>query len=358
MKIIHVSDFHLEGGYNRVGNEKNKLLREESLQLFAGMIEYAQQNGVSVIMICGDLFDKLVVRKSTFKFVTECIRSAPQIRFFYCLGNHDHESMFDEDIPKNLTIFPVEFEKYDLGEVVIGGSSVIKYSRNDFVKSIQFDPDRLNIMMLHAYLSASKFDDCLTFEVKDIRNKNIDYLALGHIHKRMNGKIDDRGEWVYAGNGAEYGFGDYPRGFVLIEIVDGKLAWRRVNFAVKRNFLDVYVQLDDIQNYKALESKVEEALKSISQDDCVRVFLKGECDEDLDKRLDLLKEKFESRFFYFDIRDESKIRIDVEKCRLEKLSLKAEMINLIMDEPDLSDHDKQQYIKIGIQALRGEEVEI
>lgn len=357
MKIIHVSDLHLEGGYNRVGPEKNKLLREESLQLFAGLVEYAKQNGVEVIMICGDLFDKLVVRKSTFKFVTDTIRSAPDVKFFYCLGNHDHESMFDEDIPKNLTIFPVEFAKYDLGEVVIGGSSVIKYTHRDFVKAIDFEKDKLNILMLHAYLSSSKFDDCLTFEIKDLKNRNIDYLALGHIHTRMNGRIDERGEWVYSGNGAEYGFGNYPRGFVLIEIIDGKLAWKRIDFRPKRNFLDKYVYLDGIETFKQLEEQVKLAIKDVSSDDFVRVFFKGECEEELDKRIDSLIDKFEDKFFYFDIRDESKIKIDVEKCKKESLSLKAEMINLILDA-DMTDEEKQLCIKMGIEALRGEEVEI
>ena len=97
MKILQVSDLHLEGGYNRVGSEKNKILKEEGLDSFAQTIEIAKKEGVEVVLICGDLFDKLVVRKSIKKFVVDKISSVPQIKFFYCLGNHDHKSIFEDD---------------------------------------------------------------------------------------------------------------------------------------------------------------------------------------------------------------------------------------------------------------------
>ena len=98
MKIIHVSDLHLDGGYNLVGSDKNRILRDESLQLFSELVNFAKENGVSAVLICGDLFDKMSVRKSTFKFITDEINSAEGITFFYCLGNHDHELLFEENL--------------------------------------------------------------------------------------------------------------------------------------------------------------------------------------------------------------------------------------------------------------------
>ncbi len=357
MKILHVADLHLEGGYNRVGTEKNKLLREEGLGLFAEMISIAKKENASVVLLCGDLFDKLVVRKSTKKFVLSQISENSNIKFFYCLGNHDHKSLFEDECPKNLIVFPSEFQKYDLGEVVIGGSSVIKYKKSDFVSAVDFDKDRLNIFMLHAYLSPSKFDDCLTFEVKDLAGKNIDYLALGHIHTRTNGKIDKRGEWVYAGNGGAYGFGNYPRGYVMIEVKDGKLTWARHDFKVKRKFVDVPVEITNCHTFEDLKNAISSALTHFSSDDCVRVFFKGEYDEDFEKRISMLIDHFSQKYFYFDIRDDSKIKIDYEKIKSETLSLKAEMLSLIHNS-SLSEEQKIACIKLGISALRGEEVEI
>lgn len=357
MKILHVADLHLEGGYARVGSEKNKLLKEEGLSLFEQLIDVAKKEKMSAVLLCGDLFDKLNVRKSTKKFVASQISACPEIKFFYCLGNHDHKSLFEEDCPENLIIFPTEFTKYDLGEVVIGGNSVVKYVKSDFVRSVDFDKDRLNIFMLHACLSSANYDDCLTFEVKDLKNKNIDYLALGHIHTRMEGKIDERGEWVYAGNGCKYGFGNYPRGYVLIDIQDGKLSWERRNFKTARNFFDEYVDISACENAMNIKMLIAQKVAEIGKENFVRVFLKGECNENFEKHIQMLIEEFSERFFYFDIRDESKIRLDLEKIAAETLSLKAELIKLVYAS-DLLEEDKSACIKAGLSALRGEEVEI
>lgn len=357
MKILHVADLHLEGGYNRVGNEKNKILKEEGLLFFEQLVSAAKSEKAEAVMICGDLFDKLAVRKSTIKYITERIAQNPGIKFFYCLGNHDHKLAFEEDRPENLIIFPPEFTKYDLGEVVIGGNSVIKYVKRDFVGSVDFDKNRLNIFMLHAHLSSANYDDCLTFEVKDLKNKNIDYLALGHVHTRMEGKIDERGEWVYAGNGGKYGFGNYPRGYIIIEVKDGKLSWERKNFKLLRNFYDVDVDISTCENFKDLKARILESTQKIGRENFVRVVFKGECEENFEKHTQMLIDEFSEKFFYFDIRDESKIKIDLEKIAAETLSLKAEMIKLIFAS-NLSDAQKDACVKAGISALRGEEVEI
>lgn len=353
MKIIHVSDLHLDGGYGLVGGEKNRILRDESLQIFSQLVNYAKENGVTAVLICGDLFDKISVRKSTFKFLIDEISVAKDVKFFYCLGNHDHVLSFEENLPENLIIFPTSFKKYQIEDVVIGGASLLKNS--DKKIDFDFEKDKLNIMMLHANLTSSKSGEVVNLDVKDVKNKNIDYLALGHIHTRLNGQIDSRGEWVYAGNGGKYGFGDHKRGFVIIEIQNKNITWQWKDFEVGREFLEEEVFLDDVNSFKELENVVAQKTKWISENNLVRIILKGECDEDFDKRIDVLKSKFANKFFYFDVQDETKLKIDIQKYQKEKLSLKAEMLNLILNS-SLDEKQKQLCIKIGISALRGEEV--
>lgn len=357
MKILHIADLHLEGGYNRVGNEKNKLLKEEGLDYFYQTLEIAKNEQVSAVLLCGDLFDKLSVRVSTRKEILKQISALPDIKFFYCLGNHDHKLLFEDEKPENLIIFSTDFEKYELGDVVIGGSSVLKFSKRDFVDKIDFEKGKLNILMLHAYLSASKFDDCLSFEVKELKNKNIDYLALGHVHTRSDGKIDDRGIWVYSGNGGKYGFGNYPRGCVIINIDGGKITWERRDFKQKRRFIDVQTDISDCKDSKDIEKAISLSLAECKKTDFVRVFLKGEYDEEIYKNIPYLIDKFGDNYFYFDIRDDSKLRIDIERLQYETLSLKAELIKLVL-AADLTDEEKEKCIKLGVSALRGEEVDV
>lgn len=55
--------------------------------------------------------------------------------------------------------------------------------------------------------------------VSKLRNKNIDYLALGHIHTFTSIKIDDRGTGVYSGCLEGRGFDECEdKGFVELTI--------------------------------------------------------------------------------------------------------------------------------------------
>lgn len=356
MKIIHAADLHLEGGYNKLTPEKNRLMREEGLLVFSQLIDVAVSEKAAIVLIAGDLFDKLSVRVSTKKFVLQAIESHPEIEFFYCLGNHDHRLSF-ENHPKNLHIFSVEFEKFDLGEVVIGGSSVLKFSRRDLVQKINFDAEKINILMLHAQIFSAGKEDCLSFDVKDLSGKNIDYLALGHVHSRLNGKIDDRGEWVYSGNGGQRGFGQDKRGYVVIDISNNKISWQRHNFNLPRQFVELNVDISSADSYNDIKALIINQLKNINKDDLVRVNLIGECDETLEKQGELLIREVGKEFFHFEIVDSTKLKIDIESLKKESLSLKAEIINLIYAS-ELSDDQKDDCAKIAVRALRGEEVDV
>lgn len=357
MKIMHVADVHVESAYIKPGKQKSALLRDESVQRFADIVAEAKKQKVDVVLICGDLFDRTVVRKSTIKFVLDQIAQNKDIRFFYCLGNHDHKLLFDGEIPKNLTIFPTNFEKYDLGEVVIGGNSVRKYSRAEFAKQVDFDENKINILMLHAFLSSANIDDCLCFDIKDLKNKNINYLALGHVHENLNGRIDDRGEWVYSGNSGGYGFDWNAFGYVLLQVQNGVLSWQRKLLPTKRRFLSYEVDISSCQNFIEIENLIKQTLQPANSNDLVRVILTGKIDEDLDKKPEVILSDFADDYFYFELHDHTSIKIDIKKIQSEKLSLKAEFVNLIY-QSDLSDQQKQDCIKLGIACLRGEEISL
>ncbi len=357
MKIMHIADIHIEFMSNKLEKEKSKLLREEGVSHFAEIIKEARLQKVDVVLLCGDLFDRTIVRKSTIKFVLDQIAENRDIKFFYCLGNHDHKLLFEGEIPENLTIFPTHFEKFDLGEVVIGGNSVQKYSKANFVNQIDFDEHRLNILMLHVYLVNGHFDDCLTFEVKELKNKNIDYLALGHIHKASEGKIDDRGEWVYSGIGASLSFDDNKIGYVLINVKDGKVSWERKSLKCKRTFHRISVDISDCNDFLSIKTKIQQALSNIKNSDLVQVILTGEVDEELDKKTEIIFDELSKQYFYFELKDNTKIKIDIQKIKKETLSLKSEFINLVY-ESNLSEQEKESCIKLGVASLRGEEVQL
>ena len=58
MKIIHCADLHLDSALRaHVDKDHGKKRRAEILNTFERMVDYAADNGVSAIMIAGDMFD-------------------------------------------------------------------------------------------------------------------------------------------------------------------------------------------------------------------------------------------------------------------------------------------------------------
>ena len=72
MKIMHCADIHLDSKMkSRLSQEQADTRREEMLMTFHESLEYAEEQGVRVVLIAGDLFDKSHIRKSVKDKVTQ-----------------------------------------------------------------------------------------------------------------------------------------------------------------------------------------------------------------------------------------------------------------------------------------------
>ena len=71
-----------------------------------------------------------------------------------------------------------------------------------------------------------------------------------------------------------------------------------------------------------------------------------------------MQQEIGSNFFYFEIKDESKFKIDFELIKKESLSFKAEFLKLIEEDESLSDEEKSLIAECGIEALRGDEISL
>ena len=96
MKIIHCADLHLDSKMTaNLTKEKAKERKMEILRTFSRMVEYAVKNGVSVIIIAGDLFDTRNVSATVRNYVRDVIVNHPDIDFLYLKGNHDNDNFHD-----------------------------------------------------------------------------------------------------------------------------------------------------------------------------------------------------------------------------------------------------------------------
>ena len=197
-------------------------------------------------------------------------------------------------------------------------------------------------------------DKAEIINLKQLKNKNIDYLALGHIHSYKQEKLDNRGIYCYSGCLEGRGFDECgKKGFVLLDIEEGKINSEFIPFA-KRTLYEITVDLTDITQNNEIEQKIKEAIKDIPNTSLVKIILGGEADIGEERDIAYLTKKFENYFYYLKIEDKPKRKIDYMKYQND-ISLKGEFIRLVLEQQDLTEEEQSKIILTGIKALSGEE---
>ncbi len=362
MKIIHCADLHLDlKMLSGLDTEKRKVKRLQLLQNFFNLLDFAEKNNVEAILLCGDIFDTQEPTKKTLNLIKNAILNHKNIKFFYIWGNHDKNVVpfSSDEMPNNFYLFKEDFSSIDLEEkVTIGGASLDRFVKDNFYSTVNFDKNRVNILMLHQPINASDqyFNGVYAY---NLAGKNIDYLALGHIHQTLSGKIDERGVWQYSGCLEGKSFNDAvpigsKKGFFLLNVENGKLGFQFVPFShYDYRIIEIAVAVSD-DYFKILE-KIENILKYLGETDIVRVILKGKHKEENVLQLDLIYEKFKNNFFYLEIIDETETEFDFEKYSLETFSLKGEFLRTVRDS-NLPESEKDKISLMGIEALKGEDI--
>jgi len=102
-----------------------------------------------------------------------------------------------------------------------------------------------------------------------------------------------------------------------------------------------------------IENRIAEAIIKISERDLVRAVLVGEYEPGVKPDVELLTDRFKNSFYYFEVKDESRLRISIEDYVNDK-SLKGEFIRLVLSQKELSREERDAIIECGIRALAGE----
>ena len=362
MKLIHTADLHLDAPAEaHLSPEQSKERRNELLLSFRRLVQYAAEENVSAILIAGDLFDRKTVSKTASNVVLHAIEEHPDITFFYVSGNHDEQGFSDraEGLPDNLKTFTGAFSTYEFGPLLtVTGIELSKASPGVY-ETLSLPPDKLNIVMMHGQESDSgSKNDAEIIRMRSLKNRNIDYLALGHVHQFKKAELDSRGVYVYPGCLEGRGFDECGvKGFVLIDVDEEEKTIDSVfvPFAL-RTLYDIPVDLAELKTTGRIIEAVEEEIRSkrISPDSLVKVTLTGEYDVDDERDVSLIEKAFEGRFYAFYVKDTARARIDYRKYALD-LSLKGEFVRTV-EQADLPEETKAKIIEAGIRALKGEEL--
>lgn len=369
MRIIHCADLHLDSKLtSHLPLPVARQRRIELLQTFQNMVRYADTNGVEAIIIAGDLFDSKNTSALARNTVYQALIDYPQIQFYYLKGNHDADSFLAslDQVPDNLYMFDHEWTYYHAGSlgatrIVIAGIELSRENADRIDQSLALSPDAFNIVVLHGQeANAIVKHRAENINLKALRNKGIDYLALGHIHKYKQAKLDHRGVYCYSGCLEARGFDEIgDHGFVLLEI-DENLRTFSHQFipAAQRQFYQQEVDISGCLTTGQMIDKIRQDLEKtgISQGDMLKLVLIGQIDISAEKNLAMIDYNFKDKFFLFKLSDQTKWQVNYQDYRLDQ-SLKGEFVRLVELKTDISQDQKAAIIQYGLLALAGEEIE-
>ncbi len=387
MRLLHCADLHLDARMTaNLDKEKARERKKELLLTFERMVEYAAGHGVDAILIAGDLFDTRNISATARHAVWDAVEGHPEIVFFYLQGNHDTDHFFSdrEDLPENLRLFGGEWRTYALGSgrVKISGLELSSENVAGAWHSLVLDPADFNVVMLHGQeTGAGAKDKSEVIRLRELKNKGIDYLALGHIHSYKEGRLDARGVWCYPGCLEGRGFDECgEHGFVVLDIDEDGGGWRRtfVPFASRRLY-EVEADITGCETASEMMGRIREALSGNgardegpdagmaedgaeghagavpSRRDLVKVVLTGQVDVETETDTEYIRKRLEPDFYFVKVADETTLEVDADRFMLDE-SLKGEFVRTVMAAEDLSEDDRAAVIRIGLKAIAGEGV--
>lgn len=196
-KFIHAADIHLDSplkGLEQYEGAPVDQIREATRRALANLVELAVEQTVSFVLIAGDLYDGDWKEFRTGLFFVDQMRKLREagIPVYLIAGNHDAANKMTKKLPMPDNVHLLAANKpetvhLEACEVAIHGQS---FARSAVLDNLATgypspEPGMFNIGLLHT--SATGREGHETYApctIDDLRSKQYDYWALGHIHKR------------------------------------------------------------------------------------------------------------------------------------------------------------------------------
>ncbi len=215
LSFIHAADLHLDSpfvGLQQVNEQIAQRLRDATFEAFDNLVQAALDHEVDFILVAGDVYDSaeggLRAQAHFRKGLTKlALRGIPS---YVVHGNHDPLDRWISaiDWPDEVKVFSKEdnqshtFYKGDEPVARIHGISYpTKRVSETFGRKFQrTGPEPFQIGLFHCNVNGDpRHDDYAPRTLDELRECNLDYWALGHVHERK--VLNDNSPFVaYPGN--------------------------------------------------------------------------------------------------------------------------------------------------------------
>ncbi len=275
MLLAHLADTHL--GHSQYG----LTWREDDVyRVFREAFDEAIREGVDVIVIAGDLFDRFRPPNKALKVVIEEVSKAVSkgIKVYAVLGEHDTPRRRDYAphvvIPNLRTLGTSEGNEYDV--VSIGGreyfiaglsnqparSKYLKWLKNRVEELGRLVKGRKSVLVMHQCIKQFfAFEEGI--DLSDIPS-TFTYVAMGHLHRRVIRKLENGSVIAYAGSteilrrDEVEDWRRYGKGFFIVDLSTDEPHVHRVDLRVRP-------QVVVITDWRRYLSDVKSGLRELSE---------------------------------------------------------------------------------------------
>ncbi len=344
VKILHTADLHL-GAAVEFLKSKSASRKAETLLTFETIVKTAIQNNVEVFLIAGDLFDSNGVDNAFIKAIFSAVSNAAEIKFIYSAGNHDPLDITSpfrkNDIPKNFYILDTSDSSFTFDDIklrVYGKSFKEIYCDGQAEFSINPpEDDYVNIMCIHGDLSNDGSSPYNAISADFIRNSGMDYIALGHIHKRSDIAKLGNTYFAYCGCPEGQGFDESGEKGVYIGTVTKGNADLQFYKTAKRTLIrenvDISAALTSENATDIIVSQLKEKYGNDFGENLYRITLLGETEESASISGAEILARLDGVVYFAKIKDKTTVKLDYETLKAEP-SLKGVFVKKMLEKID------------------------
>ena len=373
LKILHVADLHLDTVFSLEDLQTAELRRSELRAAFVNLMMFARSKQVDILLISGDLFDRVRPSRETEEVVLREFASCKQMQIFLSPGNHDPftpESPYARlTFPENVHIFNSEdLQSIDLPDynVTVWGyaftSSRLPY--NPFANPPKLNEERINILVGHADVGKTASDDC-PVPLSEIARSGFDYLALGHIHQHSGLLRQGYSYYAYPGclEGRDFGECGAGKG-ALIAVMQKKrpgefdIETKLIRFA-RRRYEVLKLRFEGTENQEQVIAACDNAVKEngYGEDTLLRLILEGQLPEGVNISKTILQ-SVARKLFYLEVKNRTEPAIDLVALENDP-TLRGAFYQSLKPLLAGSEEEKataEKALRYGLAALKGDDI--
>lgn len=359
MKFVHIADMHFDVPFTTLNKkELGNIRRLDQRKALKKVVDYIKQNNIQYLFIAGDLYEHEYVKQSTIEYINNLFKEIGNTKIYIIPGNHDpilknsYYSKFKWN--KNVHIFSANIEKIQEDEADIYGFGFDNfYMKESKYQDLQIEnKEKINILITHATLDAGNNveKNYNILSSKKLKEKNFDYIALGHIHK-LDFNTEEQQRIAYPGSTVSLGFDEPGKHGMIV----GELEKENINLTFVPLDEEQFVKENiDVTNMFSKEELIENINElEIKEDEYVELLLIGNRNFEIDKYTIL---KYIDNQRIIKIKDQTEIAYDLEKLSntttlkglfVKKMLEKSQNKNISKDEKNII----EKAIEIGLEAL-------